>query len=202
MAVVRVERIPPKGGRRLPSTMSIRVVLLAAVAACAVLLLSMLQPPVAAAASCPGATRSDLPLRTSERVVFCLVNRERTKRGLRRLGNDRRLVGVARRHSGDQVRYRFLGHQSPRRGSLLERMKKSGFGRGRGRWTFGEILGGGRGRNYASPRFIVRAWMRRPIHSRAILSRRFTKMGVGAVRGTPSGGKRLGGRNFVVTFGG
>jgi uncharacterized protein YkwD len=183
--------------------MSIRVVLLAAIAACAVLLLSLLQAPAASAASpCPGDTRSNLPLRTSERVVFCLVNRERTKRGLRALVNNRRLVGVARRHSADQVRYGFVGHRSPRRGTLLKRMKRSGFGRGRARWTFGEILGGGRGRNYATPRFIVRAWMKRPIHRNAILSRRFTAMGVGAVRGTPSGGKRYGGRNFVVTFGG
>ncbi len=88
----------------MPSTMSIRVVLLAAVAACAVLLLSLLQPPVAAAASCPGATKSNLPLRTSERVVFCMVNRERAKRGLRRLSSNRILKRVARRHSADQVR--------------------------------------------------------------------------------------------------
>jgi uncharacterized protein YkwD len=81
-------------------------------------------------------------------------------------------------------------------------MKRSGFGRGRGSWTYGEILGGGRGRDYASPRWIVRAWMRRPIHRHAILMPRFTSMGVGAVNGTPSGGKGLGGRNFVVTFGG
>ena len=169
----------------------------------AMLVLLGLQAPAAGAAQrCPGATKSNLPIRASEGVIFCLVNRERTRRGLRALRVDGRLAGVARRHSSDQVRYRFLGHNSPRRGSLLRRMKKSGFGRGRGSWTFGEILGGGRGSNYASPRFIVRAWMKRPIHSRAILSRRFDSMGVGAVRGTPSGGKRRGGRNFVVTFGG
>ena len=190
----------------MPSTMSIRVVLLAALAACAVLLLSLVSAPVASAASaasaCPGAKRSNLPLRTSERVVFCLINRARAAHGLRRLGNDRRLVRVARRHSADQVRFGFVGHRSPRRGALLNRMKKSGFGRGRGSWSFGEILGGGRGRNYATPRFIMREWLRRPIHRHAILHRGFTHMGVGARRGTPSGGKRLGGRNFVVTFGG
>jgi len=183
--------------------MPIRAVRITAVAVIAISALLGLRAPTAGAASrCPGATKSNLPVRVSERVVSCLVNRERTRRGLRALRVDRRLVRVARRHSADQVRYRFLGHNSPRRGSLLRRMKKSGFGRGRGRWTFGEILGGGRGRSYATPRFIVRAWMKRPIHSRAILSRRFTSMGVGAVRGTPSGGKRRGGRNFVVTFGG
>lgn len=186
----------------MSSTKSIRVVVLAAAAACAVLALSLLQAPVANAASCPGATKSNLKLRTSERVVSCLINRERAKRGLRRLGSDGRLVRVARRHSSDQVRYRFLGHRSPARGTLLTRMRRSGFGHGRGRWTFGEILGGGRGRGYASPRYIVRAWLNRPIHRHAMLSRRFTKMGVGAVRGTPSGGRSGGGRNYVVTFGG
>lgn len=183
-----------------PKPNHVRITVAAVIAIFA--LLGLQAPAAGAASPCPGATKSNLSVRASEGVVFCLVNRERTRRGLRALRVDGRLVRVARRHSADQVRYRFLGHKSPRRGSLLKRMKKSGFGRGRGSWTFGEILGGGRGRNYATPRFIVRAWMKRPIHSRAILSRRFTNMGVGAVRGTPSGGKRRGGRNFVVTFGG
>lgn len=177
-----------------------------AVAAIALLFLLVLRPPVAqAAAPCPGATKSNLSLAASERVVGCLVNRERIKRGLGALSVDRRLVRVARRHSADQVRYRFVGHRSPARGGLLTRMKRSGYGRGKATWSFGEILGGGRGGRRsvkATPGFIVRAWMRRPIHRHAILSRKFRQMGVGAVRGTPSGGKRYGGRNFVVTFGG
>lgn len=183
-------------------TKPIRVVAIVAFAMAAILMLMSVRVADAQAASCPGAKRSHLSVRTAESVIFCLVNRERAKRGLRTLGNDRRLVRVARNHSADQVRYRFLGHQSPRRGSLVSRMKKSGFGRGRGSWSFGEILGGGRGGNKSTPAFIVRAWMKRPIHSHAILSRKFTRMGVGAVRGTPSGGKRRGGRNYVVTFGG
>lgn len=187
----------------MPSTKPIRIAVLVALAMAASLTLSMLRVADASAASpCPGAGSTTLSLQASERVVFCMLNHERAKRGLRRLGRNGILVGVARRHSADQVRYRFLGHRSPRRGSLLTRMKRSGFGRGRSRWSFGEILGGGRGGNRSTPAYIVRAWMRRPIHRHAILSRRFTAMGVGAVRGTPSGGKRRGGRNFVATFGG
>ena len=187
----------------MPSTKPIRIAAIVAFAMAAFLLLTMLRVPDAGAAqTCAGATSTKLPLRASEGVVFCLINRERARRGLRALSVDGRLVGVARRHSADQVRYRFLGHRSPKRGSLLTRMKRSGFGRGRSRWSFGEILGGGRGGNRASPAYIVRAWMHKPIHSHAILSRKFTAMGVGAVYGTPSGGKRRGGRNFVVTFGG
>ena len=188
------------------STMSIRAVRIAALAAVIAVLclaaLAMRAPTASAASPCPGAGSSALPLRASEAVIGCLVNVQRSRRGLRPLAVDGRLVRVARRHSADQVRFRFLGHHSPRRGSLVKRMKRSGFGRGRASWTFGEILGGGRGRNFASPRFIVRQWMRRSIHRHAILSPRFTSMGVGAVRGTPSGGRRRGGRNYVVTFGG
>lgn len=185
-------------------TKPIRVAAIVAFAMAAALTFSLLLQvnDARAASPCAGAKQRHLPLRTAEAVVFCLVNHERAKRGLRALSNDGRLVGVARRHSADQVRYRFLGHRSPKRGTLLARMKRSGFGRGRGSWSFGEILGGGRGGNHSSPAFIVRAWMHRPIHSHAILSRRFTSMGVGAVHGTPSGGKRRGGLNFVVTFGG
>ena len=188
------------------STMPIRAVRIVAVAAIAVALLlaslAVRAPAASAASPCPGAGSSHLPLRVAEGVVGCLINAERTRRGLRPLAPDGRLVRVARRHSAEQFRFRFLGHTSPKRGSLVRRMKRSGFGRGRGRWTFGEILGGGRGRNFASPRFIVRQWMRRRVHRHAILTPQFTSFGIGAVRGTPSGGRRRGGRNYVVTFGG
>ncbi|MBW3630813.1 MAG: hypothetical protein KY464_16165 [Gemmatimonadetes bacterium] len=86
---------------------------------------------------------------------------------------------------------------------LTERQRRAHLGRDEQRDLIGasfERVGGGRGRNFASPRFIVRVWMRRPIHRHAILSSRFSSMGVGAVRGTPGGGRR-GGSLLVVPHG-
>ena len=56
-----------------------------------------------------------------------------------------RLAEVARVHARDIVKYQFIGHDSPAHGSLLQRVKRSGYGRNKS-LTFGEILGAGRGR--------------------------------------------------------
>jgi uncharacterized protein YkwD len=132
-------------------------------------------------------------------AVLRLVNRERARHGLRPLRGDRRLAGVARRHARDLVRYRFFGHTSPRRGSLRRRVARSGFTRGRRRWTAGENLAMGRGRA-ASARRVVRAWMTSPGHRANILGRAFTSAGLGVARGLPTGARR--GRTVVMTFGG
>lgn len=152
----------------------------------------------APAQACPGASSQKLSRTQATRVVFCLVNAERARRGLPALRASGRLARVARVHARDIVRYQFIGHHSPAHGSLLHRVKRSGYGRGR-RLTFGEILGAGRGR-FGTPRSIVREWMHRHIHRTAILYPRFRAMGVGASVGMPTHGNRRRGRSFVITF--
>jgi uncharacterized protein YkwD len=138
----------------------------------------------------------------ARKALLCLVNRERAKRGLRKMRYSSKLSKVAAVHAGDLVRYRFIGHTSPRHGGLMKRVKKSGWAAGKSRWTYGEIMGDGLNRG-ATPRRIVRAWMNRPIHSRAILHRRFTSMGVGAVKGRPRGrAAKSRTRTYVMTFAG
>jgi uncharacterized protein YkwD len=157
--------------------------------------------PQRAEAACAG-QNSWSSLKRSQRALLCLVNQERAKHGLGPMRANRRRNGVARRHAGDLVRFRFVGHNSPSRGGLMQRIKRSGWARGRGSWAFGEIMGDGLNRG-GTPTRIMRAWMRRPIHSRAILHPRFTSMGVGAVYGRPRGSRsKRGGRTFVMTFAG
>ena len=177
----------------MPVTNPFRAAGFAAVIAVVALLAST---ATASARACPGANSQRLSKGTAGIVVFCLVNRERTKRGLPALRPSFRLGKVARVHAGDMVRYRFLGHNSPARGGLVKRVKRSGYGRSRG-FAVGEILAYGSGR-YSRPSWIVRQWMRRPIHRKAILYRSFRVMGVGLARGMPS--RRGRGRSFVVTF--
>ncbi len=138
----------------MPVTKPFRAALLAA---CLTVVAMLATTSTASAAACPGAGSKRLSKGTAGIVVFCLVNRERTKRGLAPLRPSFRLGKVARVHAGDMVRYRFLGHNSPARGGLVKRVKRSGYGRSRG-FAVGEILAYGSGR-FSTPRFIVREWM-------------------------------------------
>ncbi|HEX2084821.1 MAG TPA: CAP domain-containing protein [Solirubrobacteraceae bacterium] len=151
-----------------------------------------------ASAACANATSQKLSKRQANRVVFCLVNEQRARHGLPALRSSRRLAKVARVHARDIVAYQFIGHDSPAHGSLLARVKRSGYGRNRA-LTFGEILGAGRGR-WSTPQSIVREWMKRHIHRKAILYRSFRAMGVGSALGMPSHNNKRRGRSFVITF--
>jgi uncharacterized protein YkwD len=179
----------------MPVTNPFRAAAIAAVISAFALLLPAAP---ASARACPGAASQTLSKQQANRVVFCLVNQQRIRRGLHSLRSNGRLAHVARVHAKDIVRYQFIGHDSPAHGSLLARVKRSGYGRNR-RLTFGEILGAGRGR-FSTPRSIVREWMRRPIHRTAILYPKFRVMGVGASVGMPSHNNRRKGRSFVITF--
>jgi uncharacterized protein YkwD len=179
----------------MPVTSPFRVAGTAAILVAAAVLATA---PAASARACPGAASQKLSNGEATRAVFCLVNRERTKRGLRALRDSGRLAKVARVHARDIVRYQTMSHHSPAHGSLSRRVKRSGYGRNR-RLTFGEILGAGEGR-LGTPRSIVRAWMRRSIHRKAILYPTFRAMGVGAARGVPYRNRRRSGRSFVITF--
>ncbi len=151
-----------------------------------------------ASAACAGASSQKLSKAQANRVIACLVNEQRARHGLPALRTNGRLAKVARVHARDIVKYQFIGHDSPAHGSLLQRVKRSGYGRNR-RLTFGEILGAGMLR-WSTPRSIVREWMKRHIHRKAILYPTFRAMGVGVARGMPSGNRKRAGRSFVITF--
>ena len=166
----------------------------------AVLAMLVFSAAPAAAQGCRNANAQSTKISkaAANRAVFCLVNAQRARHGLPPLRANRRLARVARIHARDIVRYQFIGHDSPAHGSLLQRVQRSGYGRNR-RLTFGEILGAGRGR-WSTPRSIVREWMKRHIHRKAILYPSFRAMGVGASVGMPSHNNKRRGRSFVITF--
>ena len=161
----------------MPVTFPFRAALAAAIATAAALLaVAVMGASPAAAQGCASAGSQKLTKGQSARAVFCLVNQERAKHGLPALRSNGRLGHVAKVHARDIVRYQFIGHDSPAHGSLLQRVKRSGYGRNR-RLTFGEILGAGMMR-WSTPRSIVREWMKRQIHRTAILYPKFRVMGV------------------------
>jgi uncharacterized protein YkwD len=115
----------------------------------------------------------------------CLINRARSRHGLRPMRFDRRLERAARGHSRDMVAHRYFSHESRSGLSPSDRIARTGWMRGRGRWRIGETIGWRSGP--PSPRSIVRAWLRSPPHRRILLEPAFRFVGVGVARGTPSG---------------
>lgn len=135
-----------------------------------------------ARASCPGASvpavRSIGP---SASATFCLVNRERRRRGLRPLVARSALSNAALGKARDMIARRYFAHRSPDGVGIAERIRQAGVRRGS---LFGENLAWATGRR-TSPRGIVRAWMRSPSHRANILRPGFRTAGLAVVRGAP-----------------
>lgn len=151
--------------------------------------------PVAAAkkrcAGKPAAFNGEL--RAIHAQTLCLINRQRKARGLRPLRHRKPLATAARRHAKDMVRRRFFAHTAPGNLTFDRRIRSAGY---RGP-AIGENLAWGSG-SLARPAKIVAGWMRSAGHRANILSRRYRAIGVGIVRGTPSG---RGGMTYTTTFG-
>jgi uncharacterized protein YkwD len=157
-------------------------------------------PASAHAESCPDA---DLPLAagTEQRVeaaVGCLVNAERTSRGLAALSFDARLAQAADWHAQDMRDRGFFAHDAPAPAphgtNAGARIEAAGY-----EWTtWGENIASG----FDTAHDVMEAWMRSEGHCRNILSPRLAQLGVGVAPGdgpewvqafgTPSaGGARL-----------
>ena len=118
--------------------------------------------------------------------TICLVNAERTERGLRPLRLNHRLAVAARGHARDMVRRDYFSHDSFSGASFVDRIRHNGYLRGRRAWVVGENLAWGAG-NRSTPASIVRAWMNSPGHRANILQRRFREVGIGLAMGAPTG---------------
>jgi uncharacterized protein YkwD len=126
-------------------------------------------------------------LRETSQAVLCLLNAERSSRGLGRLRMNSRLGRAALGHSRDMVNKRYFQHDSADGKTMLDRIKAAGYVRRNAVFTVGENIGWGSG-SLASPRALVRAWMNSPPHRANILQGRFRELGVGLVIGAPAAG--------------
>ncbi|MEA2248613.1 MAG: hypothetical protein QOH46_3142 [Solirubrobacteraceae bacterium] len=162
--------------------MSLRHVALPAVVAAAAALI----PAAGAHAAAPRCSSAQASIaRVSPRVigsaVLCLVNVERTTRGLGPLRDAAPLRTAARRFSADMVARRFFDHVSPNGTTVSSRVRLAGY---RNMSSVGENIGWGTGA-LATPAAIVRAWMDSPPHRAVILNGRFREAGVGVTPGSP-----------------
>lgn len=152
-------------------------------------------PPATADAACEGANQPIVAQDPSAaaRATRCVVNEQRRKvRNLRPQGT---LAATAQRTAADLVRRRYWSHTTPEGRGPGWKMRK--YRKGRRWFHVGENLAFEPGAA-ATPRAVVRAWMRSRTHRANVMARRFRELGIGIVRGTPRGGP---GMTLVAHFG-
>lgn len=144
--------------------------------------------PVAHASAAPCANADDRAGDASETALaksaVCLLNKQRARRGLRKLRLNARLSEAARRHTVDMVRRNYFSHTSRSGADVVDRLTRTGYMRGAHRWVVGENLAWGSG-GRSTPRQIMEAWMNSPGHRANILQRRFREIGIGVILGAP-----------------
>ncbi len=166
---------------------------LVAMLVCAVI--AVLAPASASAAKpCEGADGAleAIGLKASRGATLCLLNAERTTRGIVALRTSARLTRAAQKHTDNMIARGYFAH-----GDFCARITSTGWGRHRRSYTVGENLAFGSG-DGATPRAIVAAWMHSPGHRHNILERRFRVIGIGVAAGTPAGAA---GATYSTDFG-
>jgi uncharacterized protein YkwD len=134
-------------------------------------------------------------------ATLCLMNAERTARGLGRLRAEPLLGRGAAGYARQMVRGRFFDHTSPGGATMLARIRATSYLRDVISWSVGENLAWGTG-PLAAPRATVRGWMHSPEHRANLLNRRFADVGIGVAPGAPIAldAGELGG-TYVTDFG-
>ena len=153
----------------------------------------------AAQTACPAAATTPSPDNVAQlkSTTLCLVNIERTSRGLKRLRGNARLDRAAGGHSQDMVRRDFFDHTSPGGSTVGDRIKEAGYLSGARSYAFGENIAWGTG-SLGTPLSIVRSWMKSPGHRANILNARFAELGVGVAIGAPG---QDDGATYTTAFG-
>jgi uncharacterized protein YkwD len=150
---------------------------------------------VCASADGPIAQTSTVALANS---ALCLVNQERSSRGLRPLKMNRRLARAATGHARDMDARGYFSHDTEGGGTFVDRIRKAGYVPPSAFPSLGEDLAWGSG-TLGTPREIVAAWMASPGHRANILCRQFHDAGMGVDFGNPGAGTD--GVTYALDFG-
>lgn len=121
-------------------------------------------------------TTQNNSISSMEREVVRLVNVERQKAGLQPLKIDESLCKVARLKSEDMKNKGYFSHTSPTYGSPFDMLKQFNITYK----TAGENIAKGQ----KDAQAVVNAWMNSEGHRKNILSKSFTHIGVGNVKGS------------------
>src|SRR3954454_21132179 len=96
------------------------------------LLLTAVAAGASPASAATGCASADAPRPATSAVklgnaALCLVNQERTSRGLKPLKSNRRLVTAATGHARDMVAKNYFSHDSLGGGDFVSRIRKAGY---------------------------------------------------------------------------
>jgi uncharacterized protein YkwD len=131
-------------------------------------------------------------------AVLCLINEERSSRGMAKLRANAKLRAAAEKHSANMTANNFFDHVSPAGTTPLERVKAAGYLAGASSWAVGENIAWGE-QQLSTPGEIMKAWMDSTGHRANILNRRFRHIGIGVAVGAPVSG--AGGATYTTAFG-
>jgi uncharacterized protein YkwD len=135
-------------------------------------------------------------------ATLCLLNVERTSRGLSQLHSSGQLRTAATAYSRTMVRKRFFDHTSPEGTTLLSRIRRgtSYLNRSVTDWSLGENIGWGQG-PMSTPQAMVRLWMGSAGHRDNILNDRFRHVGIGVATGAPANVGSARAATYTTDFG-
>jgi uncharacterized protein YkwD len=131
-----------------------------------------------------GTEVSGLSQAQMESSITCLINDQRTSRGLSPVTSNGDLSEAALSHSNEMINQSYFEHTSPGGLTFIDRIESTGYMRGARSWTVGENLVWGTG-PLSTPQALVTAWMNSPPHRENLLRPAFRELGVAAVAGTP-----------------
>jgi uncharacterized protein YkwD len=130
-------------------------------------------------------------------ATLCLLNEQRADNGLKAFSESSALDRAADDYAADMVKRQFFDHVSPGGGTMLDRIKASGWVPN-GSWSAGENIAWGSG-SLATPAAIVDGWMHSAGHRANILTGSFTQIGIGIAPGAPQDGVH-GAGTYVTDF--
>ena len=157
------------------------------------------QNGVAGGAACASASSSPSNgnLAAMSAAIGCLLNAERTSKGLAPLKLNASLTRASKLMAGLMVKQGFFAHDTPDGRDVVDRVRPTGYIRGS--WSLGENIAWGSG-GLATPRAIVNGWMHSTGHRENILRAKFRDIGIGIKLGAPGRGLS-GGATYVTDFG-
>lgn len=125
----------------------------------------------------PWASSADPELARMEGMLARGVNDYRREQRLIELQRDPRLDAVARAHSEDMVKRRYLSHRNPEGDDWVARMRKAGV-------TEFTMAGENVGQtNKPDPnREILTGWIQSPVHHQNLVARPYNATGIGIAR--------------------
>ena len=153
-----------------------------------------------ASAACAGADLLPIGavIGTAKGATLCLLNTERSARGMAPLASEPLLERTATTYSQSMVDGRFFAHVSPLGQVLGQRLAP--YTDAAGAFQIGENLAWGEGL-LATPRAIVDRWMLSDAHRANILESSFREIGIGIVNGSPAGSLPISSATYTTHFG-